>query len=265
MGVEPAVFTATPTVQSQGRGFLLVSALLCTMGVVASLMGGRRKRQLLLVGLDASGKTTMLYSLKAGEVVTTIPTIGFNVETLDVRHGMMNITSMVAWDVGGRDKIRPLWRHYYKEVDALVYMVDCNDRERVDEAKDQLFKLLIEDELADKPLLVFANKQDLRNAMSDKELVEKLSLNQIRDRRWFIQESVATKGKGIYEGLEWLAGQLKADGRNGQRAVSRPPTTPESHELPSKGVLAKPEHPDDVSTADTEDATARAEVITAHS
>ncbi|CAE7226571.1 ARF3 [Symbiodinium sp. CCMP2592] len=223
---------------------------------------GKRQRQLLLVGLDASGKTTMLYSLKAGEVVTTIPTIGFNVEHLDIRNGWMNITSLVAWDVGGRDKIRPLWRHYYKEVDALVYVVDCNDRERVNEAKDQLFQLLIEDELADKPLLVFANKQDLPNAMSDKELVDKLSLNQIRERRWFIQESVATKGQGIYEGFEWLARQLKADGRNGQRAVSRPQKI---QELPSKGRLAKPEHPDDVSTADTEDATARAEVITAHS
>jgi len=61
------------------------------------------------VGLDAAGKTTTLYKLKLGEVVTTIPTIGFNVETVEYKN--INFT---VWDVGGQDKIRPLWRHYYQ-------------------------------------------------------------------------------------------------------------------------------------------------------
>jgi ADP-ribosylation factor protein 1/Arf/Sar family protein len=78
-----------------------------------------------MVGLDASGKTTTLYKLKLGEVVTTIPTIGFNVETVD--HAGMVFT---MWDVGGCDKIRPLIRHYYQNTSVLVVIVDTNDDAR---------------------------------------------------------------------------------------------------------------------------------------
>ena len=61
-----------------------------------------------MVGLDAAGKTTILYKLKLGETTTTIPTIGFNVETVTYRN--INFT---VWDVGGQQVIRPLWHHYY--------------------------------------------------------------------------------------------------------------------------------------------------------
>lgn len=69
------------------------------------------------------------------------------------------------WDVGGQDKIRPLWRHYFQNTQGLIFVVDSNDRERVGEASDELKKMLSEDELRDASLLVFANKQDLPNAM----------------------------------------------------------------------------------------------------
>merc|ERR1711945_50216 len=72
-------------------------------------MLGSKEMRILMVGLDAAGKTTILYKLKLGEVVTTIPTIGFNVETVEYKN-----ISFTVWDVGGQDKIRPLWRHYYQ-------------------------------------------------------------------------------------------------------------------------------------------------------
>ena len=193
------------------------------------------------------------------KVRTTIPTIGMVVETLEIR-GKMNITTMVALDVGGRDKIRPLWRHYYQNVDALVFVVDSNDRERLEDVRQELDKLLREDDLLDKPILVFANKQDLPNCLRVPELTDKLGLHNIRHRRWYIQESVATEGKGVYEGMEWLSSELNRDRRSDSAMCS----APASRGLPAKGVVAKPEHPDDVSTADTEDAIARAEVITSH-
>ncbi|CAO3702458.1 unnamed protein product [Rhizopus stolonifer] len=68
---------------------------------------GKKEMRILMVGLDAAGKTTILYKLKLGEIVTTIPTIGFNVETVEYKN-----ISFTVWDVGGQDKIRPLWRHY---------------------------------------------------------------------------------------------------------------------------------------------------------
>ena len=91
----------------------------------------------LTVGLDAAGKTTILYKLKLGEIVTTIPTIGFNVETVEYKN-----ICFTVWDVGGQDKIRPLWRHYFQNTQGLIFVIDSNDRERITEAQDELQKMV---------------------------------------------------------------------------------------------------------------------------
>ena len=121
----------------------------------------KKDMRILMVGLDAAGKTTILYKLKLGEVVTTIPTIGFNVETVEYKN-----ISFTVWDVGGQDKIRNLWRHYYQNTQGLIFVVDSNDKARIDDAKTELHKMLQEEELKDADLLVFANKQDLPHAGS---------------------------------------------------------------------------------------------------
>mmetsp|Transcript_5769 Transcript_5769/g.13689 ORF Transcript_5769/g.13689 Transcript_5769/m.13689 type:complete len:229 (+) Transcript_5769:86-772(+) len=161
--------------------------------------------KVLMVGLDAAGKTTILYKLQIGEVVNTIPTIGFNVETVST-----NKLELLTWDVGGRDKIRPLWRHYLQKVQAIVFVVDCNDRDedRLESALKELWWILDEDDAKHAPLLVFANKQDLPNAMTTVEVAEKMRLHEMRERKWFVQESVATEKKGLFEGFEWLAAVL---------------------------------------------------------
>ena len=161
--------------------------------------------RILMVGLDSAGKTTILYKLKLGEVVTTIPTIGFNVETVEYK----NITFTV-WDVGGQDKIRPLWRHYYQGTDCLIFVVDSNDPQRIEGAADELHKMIQEDELRESIILILANKQDLPNAMSPAEITDKLRLHTLRGRQWYIQATCATLGDGLYEGLDWLAATLKA-------------------------------------------------------
>lgn len=137
---------------------------------------GKKEMRILMVGLDAAGKTTILYKLKLGEIVTTIPTIGmhllsgqppsvfvltasssgFNVETVEYKN-----IQFTVWDVGGQDKIRPLWRHYFQNTQGIIFVVDSNDRDRVVEAREELQRMLNEDELRDAILLVFANKQDL--------------------------------------------------------------------------------------------------------
>ncbi|XP_033761575.1 uncharacterized protein LOC117343343 [Pecten maximus] len=177
------------------------------MGAFASLfkgLFGKKEMRILMVGLDAAGKTTILYKLKLGEIVTTIPTIGFNVETVEYKN-----ISFTVWDVGGQDKIRPLWRHYFQNTQGLIFVVDSNDRERAGEAREELARMLGEDELRDAVLLVFANKQDLPNAMNAAELTDKLGLHNLRNRTWYIQATCATSGDGLYEGLDWLSGQLK--------------------------------------------------------
>ncbi|CAM8980775.1 unnamed protein product [Rhodiola kirilowii] len=163
----------------------------------------KQEMRILMVGLDAAGKTTILYKLKLGEIVTTIPTIGFNVETVEYKN-----ISFTVWDVGGQDKIRPLWRYYFHNIQGLIFVVDSNDRDRVGEARDELHKLLNEDELREAVLLVFANKQDLPNAMNAAEITDKLGLHSLRQRHWYIQSTRATSGEGLYEGLEWLSNNI---------------------------------------------------------
>merc|ERR1712141_297711 len=174
-----------------------------TLSSVFGRLFGKKQMRILMVGLDAAGKTTILYKLKLGEIVTTIPTIGFNVETVEYKN-----ICFTVWDVGGQDKIRPLWRHYFQNTQGLIFVVDSNDRERISEAKDELQKMLAEDELREAVLLIFANKQDLPNAMTASELTDQLGLQSLRNRKWYIQATCATQGNGLYEGLDWLSNEL---------------------------------------------------------
>ncbi|KAM9365563.1 ADP-ribosylation factor 4-like [Pholidichthys leucotaenia] len=167
-----------------------------------SRFASRTPVRILMVGLDAAGKTTLLYRLKLAEVVTTIPTIGFNVETVDYKN-----ISFTVWDVGGQTLIRRLWRHYYVNTQGLIFVIDSNDPERLKEAAEELHMLLEEEELRDVALLVFANKQDLPRAMSVSDITEALSLSGVR-QQWFVQPSCAVSGSGLVEGLDWLSDQI---------------------------------------------------------
>ena len=164
---------------------------------------GKKDVRILMVGLDAAGKTTILYQLKMGETVKTIPNIGFNVETLDYKG--LNFT---VWDVGGQDKIRVLWKHYYQNTDGLIFVVDSNDRDRIEDAAEELKKMLAEEELKDSVVLVMANKQDLSGALSPNEVTDKMGMGQLKGRQWLVQGTSATTGQGLKEGLDWMAGVL---------------------------------------------------------
>ena len=153
-----------------------------------------------MVGLDSAGKTTILYQLKMGVTVKTVPTIGFNVETLDYKG--LNFT---VWDVGGQDKIRDLWKHYYQNTDGLIFVVDSNDRDRIEDAAKELKKMLAEEELKDCAVLVMANKQDLNGALTPNEVTEKLGMSQLKGIMWLVQGTSAITGEGLREGLDWLA------------------------------------------------------------
>ena len=164
---------------------------------------GKKEVKILMLGLDAAGKTTILYQLKMGETVKTIPTLGFNVET--IKHKNFNFT---IWDVGGQDKIRVLWKHYYQNTDGLIFVVDSNDQDRIEDATRELKNLLEEEELKDCPVLVYANKEDLNGALAPGEVTEKLGMGQLKGRTWLVQGASATTGQGLKEGLDWMASAL---------------------------------------------------------
>eukprot|EP00927_Polykrikos_kofoidii_P000947 TRINITY_DN10352_c0_g1_i3.p1 TRINITY_DN10352_c0_g1~~TRINITY_DN10352_c0_g1_i3.p1 ORF type:complete len:366 (-),score=58.12 TRINITY_DN10352_c0_g1_i3:65-1162(-) len=191
---------------------------------------GRSRPRILMTGIDAAGKTSLLYKIRLAEVVTTIPTIGFNVEIVDSE--ALRIT---CWDVGGKDKIRPLLRHYYQDVSAVIFVVDSCDSDRMDDARDELKKMLSESELAGIPLLVFANKQDVAFAQSASVLTEGLGLDSMRGRQWYIQACSSTLGIGIFEGLAWLAGCLATSPQTDPSAlIALAPTPLPSVEHPGR-------------------------------
>ena len=179
------------------------------MSFIMRLFGGRSETRVLIAGLDSAGKTTVLLKLKRGEKslslpVTTIPTMDFNVETWDYKGRKFSV-----WDVGGQDAIRPLWRHHLMGSQALVYVVDSNDRERVRKAAAELHKIMLDHAMRDACLLVFANKCDLPHALSADEVKELLMLDELRARAYHVQPSCASSGEGLWQGLGWLAANVK--------------------------------------------------------
>ena len=150
---------------------------------------------------------TILYHLKtpeSEEPVRTIPTIGFNVETLSYK----NIKFQV-WDLGGQTSIRPYWRCYFPNTDAIIFVVDCADPDRMIVAREELQMMLGEDELANAILLIFANKQDVEGAMDVAEVTKALGLTTLKRRQWSIVPTVALSGDGLFEGFDWLSTCIK--------------------------------------------------------
>ncbi|XP_063900635.1 ADP-ribosylation factor 6-like [Zophobas morio] len=169
------------------------------MGGFFSKLFKNKDMRILMLGLDSAGKTTILFALKFGQSITTIPTVGFNVETVKFKNITLNV-----WDVGGQDRIRPLWRHYYTGTQGLIFVVDSSDRERVDEAREELHRIIQDREMRNATVLVFANKQDLSGAMTLKEVSERLAMEGLNDRAWHVQPSCATRNEGLIDGLTWL-------------------------------------------------------------
>ncbi|KAH0453898.1 hypothetical protein IEQ34_018222 [Dendrobium chrysotoxum] len=165
--------------------------------MLSSIFGNREAR-ILVLGLDNAGKTTILYRLQMGEVVSTIPTIGFNVETVQY-----NNIKLQVWDLGGQTSIRPYWRCYFPNTQAIIYVVDSSDTDRLVIAKEEFHAILEEDELKGSVVLVYANKQDLPGALDDAAITEALELHKIKNRQWAIFKTSAIKGEGLFEGLDW--------------------------------------------------------------
>ena len=164
-----------------------------------------RPAKILMLGLDAAGKTTVLYKLKLNEVVNTIPTIGFNVESLSP---VKNV-SFTMWDIGGQDKIRPLWKHYFVGTHGLIFVVDSSDKHRFDEVREELTWILNSEELVGVPLVVLANKQDLPKASSTSEVATKLQLPSLKGRSWHVHGTSAVSGDGLYEAMDQMSQMVK--------------------------------------------------------
>ncbi|TFL06974.1 GTP-binding protein [Pterulicium gracile] len=175
------------------------------MGLLTIIRKQRQKEKemrILFLGLDNAGKTTIVKKLSGEDISTTSPTLGFNINTLIHLNYTLHI-----WDVGGQRTIRPYWRNYFEQTDALVWVVDSSDRMRTGDCERELHSLLKEDRLAGASLLIFANKQDVEGSMTEHELREArlaLGLPRITTHHWLILPCSAVTGTNVQEGLDWV-------------------------------------------------------------
>ncbi|XP_012251858.1 E3 ubiquitin-protein ligase TRIM23-like isoform X2 [Athalia rosae] len=172
-------------------------------------IGTKIEMRVVILGLDGAGKTSILFAMRDMALGSPpIPTIGFNVESLEYKNLVFAL-----WDVGGQHKLRPLWKHYYHNTQAVVFVVDASDRARFEEAQKELAKIVSERELKDALLLIYANKQDVPGCASVEELTEILSLQKFCcGRAWHIEgSSPLTDASSLVQGLDWLTQQLGAN------------------------------------------------------
>lgn len=163
----------------------------------------------LLLGLDNAGKSTMLYKLKHNANVNTVPTIGFNVDTMEAKKNRKSIVVNV-WDVGGQQKMRSQWGSFHQEAAAVVFIVDSSDKKRLEEAQQVLKTTLEEEIFRSSPLLLLANKQDKDGALTATELEEKFNMKKTcSGRDWFVMPCSASTGIGVQEAFTKVVQMVK--------------------------------------------------------
>mmetsp|Transcript_21908 Transcript_21908/g.36677 ORF Transcript_21908/g.36677 Transcript_21908/m.36677 type:complete len:187 (-) Transcript_21908:973-1533(-) len=175
--------------------------------MISNAVGWSKKGRVLVIGLDNSGKTTLIHHMKPKKATTTeiTPTVGFQVEEFS-----KNNINFTVYDMSGQGRYRSLWEHYYSEVEAIIFVLDSTDRLRMCVAKEELEQLLSHPEIGSSraPIVFFANKRDVAGSMGPEECTEELGLDRIRDRGWSIWPSNALSGEGINDGIEWLCNNI---------------------------------------------------------
>ena len=169
-----------------------------------------QNKKVLFLGLDNAGKSTLLFQMKDNQFKDTVPTVGLNVESIKYRG--MNFT---LWDVSGQ--ATRLWKHYFDKINAVIFVVDSSDRDKIQRAQEELHKVINDPELQNAPLLVFANKQDMPGSMPKEEVYSILQLSTVTEARKkdiCFQACSAVNGEGIWEGIGALGDIINQSEKN---------------------------------------------------
>ncbi|XP_022984611.1 ADP-ribosylation factor-related protein 1-like isoform X1 [Cucurbita maxima] len=169
----------------------------------------------LILGIDKAGKTTLLEKLKSLfsnleglSPDRIVPTVGLNIGRLEVLNA-----KLVFWDLGGQPGLRSIWEKYYEEAHAVIYVIDAACPSKFEDSKSALEKVLRHEDLQGAPLLVFANKQDLPEAVSAEELSRYLDLKKLDERVCMFEAVSGYDGMGIKESVEWLVNIMERSKR----------------------------------------------------
>ncbi|OAF67561.1 ADP-ribosylation factor L [Intoshia linei] len=174
------------------------------MGNILNYLSQRDIR-LVMVGLDNSGKTTVLHKLKHNTNVSTIPTIAFNVDNFKFKNLNLNV-----WDIGGQDKFVSKWNHHFQNTDVLIFVIDSSDISRVRQASKRLHECLQHQLLENVLLMVLANKQDMPNSLKIDEMITRLELEKVV-QWWICHPTCALTGEGLIEAFTILSKKIKKD------------------------------------------------------
>ncbi|KAI6648904.1 ADP-ribosylation factor-like [Oopsacas minuta] len=166
----------------------------------------KEPKRVLILGLDGSGKTTLTYLLKYKELITTLPTVGFNIEELQIAKKL----TVRLWDVGGHHKVRHLWTHFYMTTSGIIYMIDASTRERLKESKDEFYHVLKHPDVKENiPVLIFTNKIDIEGSLSINEIIEYFELKEFVTNPWCVQNCSTQTQEGVWKGIKIFSDMIK--------------------------------------------------------
>ncbi|NXE13283.1 ARL14 protein, partial [Lophotis ruficrista] len=181
------------------------------MGLQNTKHAKAKQANILMLGLDSAGKSTLLYKFKYNDVFLTIPTIGFNVDMIETGKNF----TLTFWDVGGQQKMRQAWCNFLENTDGLLYVVDSSDKRRLEESKKEFELILKNDFLKSVPVIMLANKQDLPGALNAEEITRRFHMKKYcSDRNWYVQPCCAITGEGLSEALQRLTAFAKQYSRS---------------------------------------------------
>ena len=174
------------------------------MGGSFAKFDGAQPVHVAMLGLDSAGKSTVLFRMKFDQYLNTVPTVGFNCEKVRGTVGKAKGVCFNIWDVGGQDKVRPLWKSYTRNTDGIVFVIDSVDVDRLEEARLELLRMAKCSENAGVPILIVANKQDLPGSIDAPEVEKALTLHELTGHLYHVQGACAITGDGLDDGLNHL-------------------------------------------------------------
>ncbi|XP_030369404.1 ADP-ribosylation factor-like protein 3 [Scaptodrosophila lebanonensis] len=191
-----------------------------SLGYLARTLLSRSAKELrlLVLGLDNAGKTTLVARLgPKAEGVRIRSVVGGSSKEI-----VINRKKLRFLDLSGQWGRRQIWRNYYGSANALIYVIDSTDAQRLGEARSELFDILLDKRLENTPLLIMSNKQDQVGAMPTSDVTNSLGLTRFERRNWLIQDCSALTGNGVEQAMDWIYRTIK---------VEREPTSVESKRI----------------------------------
>lgn len=172
------------------------------MGLQNAKASRVKRANIVMLGLDSAGKSTLLYKLRYKDAFLTMPTVGFNVDMIEVGKDF----TLTFWDIGGQKKMRELWSNFLEDTDGLLYVVDSSDKRRLEESRREFELILKNESIKNVPVVVLANKQDVPGALNAEEVTRRFKMKKYcSDRNWYVQPCCAITGQGLAEALQRVA------------------------------------------------------------